>query len=251
MAPPTRSPCSPSRARWTAAASTPAPTPPALRRTLRRLPSTRPWRARGTTITFTLSAPLSDFNEIVTQPAFAPVKKSADRGGDGSYEVFSAGPYMLQGAWQAGEGGTFVRNPHWNRTSDRCVGPTQTGSATRRASRPRRSPSRSWPTATPGGSASRSGPLPRRSSSTSPPSRACKERSVNPRTGVVDYLVPNTKSPVFKNETVRRALAAATNRDAYVTAIGGADGRRPRAVPHPTLAPGRPRRGPAGHRYQG
>ena len=38
--------------------------------------------------------------------------------------------------------------------------------------------------------------------------RSLEERSVNPRTGVVDYLVPNVLSPVFKNETVRRALAA-------------------------------------------
>jgi peptide/nickel transport system substrate-binding protein len=48
-----------------------------------------------------------------------------------------------------------------------------------------------------------------------------EERSVNPRTGVVDYLVPNVRSKVFANEKVRLALAAATNREAYVTAIGG------------------------------
>jgi peptide/nickel transport system substrate-binding protein len=48
-----------------------------------------------------------------------------------------------------------------------------------------------------------------------------EERSVNPRTGVVDYLVPNVRSKVFADEKVRLALAAATNRDAYVTAIGG------------------------------
>ena len=73
---------------------------------------------KGQTITFTLSSPLSDFNELVSQPAFGPVKKSADRGAEGGYDVFSAGPYMLSGPWVAGKGGTFVRNPGWNRSSD-------------------------------------------------------------------------------------------------------------------------------------
>ena len=36
-------------------------------------------------ITFTLSTALSDFNEMLTQSSFAPVKKSADRGKDGAY----------------------------------------------------------------------------------------------------------------------------------------------------------------------
>jgi peptide/nickel transport system substrate-binding protein len=54
-----------------------------------------------------------------------------------------------------------------------------------------------------------------------------EERSVNPRTGVVDYLVPNVRSTVFADEKVRLALATATNRDAYVTAIGGATAADP------------------------
>ena len=39
----------------------------------------------GSRITFTLSSPVADFNEMVAQPAFGPVKKSADKGkqGDG------------------------------------------------------------------------------------------------------------------------------------------------------------------------
>ncbi len=53
------------------------------------------------------------------------------------------------------------------------------------------------------------------------------ERSVNPLTGLVDYLVPNTRSAVFKDEKVRLALAAATNREAYVTAIGGPSAAEP------------------------
>ena len=64
-----------------------------------------------------------------------------------------------------------------------------------------------------------------------------RERSVNPRTGVVDYLVPNMRSEVFKDEKVRLALAAATNRDAYVTAIGGATAADPPARSRPPACP--------------
>ena len=175
---------------------------------------------KGSTITFRLSAPLSDFNELVSQPAFGPVKKSADRRGDGGYDVFSAGPYMLEGTWAAGEGGTFVRNPHWNRGSD----------PVRRALPDRIRYQEGLDTQAVAQQIMADGDTGRLSVSlgSAPPAiqqhitavQSLKERSVNPRTGVVDYLVPNTKSPVFRIESVRRALAAATNRDAYVTAMG-------------------------------
>lgn len=182
---------------------------------------------KGSTITFLLSSPLSDFNELVSQPAFGPVKKSADRGKDGGYDIFSAGPYMLRGTWVAGEGGTFVRNPHWSRASDpvRRAHPDeiryQEGLDTQAVAQQVMADGDSGRLSVSLGSA--------------PPAiqqhitavQGLRERSVNPRTGVVDYLVPNTKSPVFKNETVRRALAAATNRDSYVTAIGGATAADP------------------------
>ena len=76
-----------------------------------------------------------------------------------------------------------------------------------------------------------------------------EERSVNPRTGVVDYLVPNARSKVFADEKVRLALAAATNRDAYVTAIGGCHRGRPRDVARPEVAARRPRVRPGRRRH--
>ena len=54
-----------------------------------------------------------------------------------------------------------------------------------------------------------------------------RNRSVNPATGLVEYLVPNFKSPVFAKPEVRQALAMATNRDAYVIALGGDTAARP------------------------
>jgi peptide/nickel transport system substrate-binding protein len=181
----------------------------------------------GQTITFTLSTPLSDFNELVSQPAFGPVKKSADRGAEGTYDVFSAGPYTLKGAWTPGSGGTWVRNPNWNRSSDpvRRAHPDQIqyqeGLDTQTVAQQLMADGDTGKVSVSLGSA--------------PPAiqqhitavASLEERSVNPRTGVVDYLVPNARSKVFADEKVRLALAAATNRDAYVTAIGGATAADP------------------------
>ena len=181
----------------------------------------------GQTITFTLSTPLSDFNELVSQPAFGPVKESEDRGAEGAYDVFSAGPYMLEGAWVPGTGGTFVRNPNWSRAAD----------PVRRAHPDRITYQEGLDTQAVTQQVMADSDTGRRSVSLSsaPPAiqqnitavQSLQERSVNPRTGVVDYLVPNVKSPVFKNALVRQALAAATNREAYVTAIGGSTAADP------------------------
>ncbi|HSF98700.1 MAG TPA: ABC transporter substrate-binding protein [Ornithinibacter sp.] len=181
----------------------------------------------GQTITFTLSTPLSDFNELVSQPAFGPVKKSEDRAGEGAYDVFSAGPYMLEASWVPGTGGTFVRNPSWSRATDpvRRAHPErityQEGLDTQAVTQQVMSD-----TVTGRHSVSLSSAPPAIQQNITAV-ESLQERSVNPRTGVVDYLVPNVKSPVFGNPLVRQALAAATNREAYVTAIGGATAADP------------------------
>jgi peptide/nickel transport system substrate-binding protein len=175
----------------------------------------------GQKITFALSRPLSDFNAMVSQPAFGPVKKSADQGTDGTYAIFSAGPYVLRDPWQSGRGGTFVRNPHWSADSDpiREAHPDeidyQEGLDAQTIAQQITADTRAGRISV--------------SLSSAPPAiqqhittlRSLDERSVNPPTGLVDYLVPNTKSSVFSDEKARLALAAATNREAYVTAIGG------------------------------
>ncbi len=181
----------------------------------------------GKTITFTLSSPLSDFNELVSQPAFGPVKKSADRGAGGTYEVFSAGPYLLKGGWTAGKGGTWVRNPSWNRSSDpvRRAHPDQIvyeeGLDTQAVAQQLMADGDTGRVSVSLGSAPPA--IQQRITAVA----SLDERSVNPRTGVVDYLVPNTRSKVFADEKVRLALATATNRDAYVTAIGGPTAAEP------------------------
>lgn len=175
----------------------------------------------GSTITFHLSAPTADFNEMLTLPAFSPIKKAKDKGKDGTYAVFSAGPYTLEGDWKPAHGGTWVRNPHWEAKSD----PVRSAYPDRIDFREGVQPQ----------SVAQSVIEDRDSGATSvaltsaPPSLhqeltgilALKDRTLNPATGVVDYLVPNVSRAPMKNEHVRVALATATNRLAYVTALGG------------------------------
>ncbi|MBR7742976.1 ABC transporter substrate-binding protein [Phycicoccus sp. BSK3Z-2] len=181
----------------------------------------------GRELTFTLSQGVGDFDEMVSQPAFGPVEADADEGAEGTHAVFSAGPYMLQGAWEEGRGGVFVRNPHWTPESDpvRDAYPDeiryQEGLETQTVAQQVMADNESGRVSVSLGSA--------------PPAiqqyitavEGLRERSVNPRTGIVDYLVPNTRSQVFRDPEVRRALAVATNRDAYVTAIGGSTAAEP------------------------
>ncbi len=142
--------------------------------------------------------------------------------------MFSAGPYMLKGAWTRRQ-----------RAAPGCATRAGTGPATRCAGR---TPTRSsyqegLDTQTVAQQLMADGDTGRVSVSlgSAPPAiqqhitavASLEERSVNPRTGVVDYLVPNARSKVFADEKVRLALAAATNRDAYVTAIGGATAADP------------------------
>lgn len=182
---------------------------------------------RGATITFTLSTPVSDFNEMVSQPAFAPVKKSEDKGKDGNYEVFSSGPYKLSAPWRASTGGSWERNPHWKASTDQV----------RRAFPERIEYQEGMETQTVAQQIMADGDNSRAAVSlaSAPPAiqqhivtvDALKERSVTAGTGLVDYLVPNFKSKIFAKVEARQALAVSTNRDGYVTALGGATTGRP------------------------
>lgn len=192
---------------------------------------------RGATITFDLSSPVSDFNEMVTQPAFAPVKKDKDKAGEGTFEVFSNGPYKLSAPWRASTGAVWVRNPHWKAASDevRRAFPDridyQEGIETQTVAQQIMADGDNSRSAVALGSA--------------PPAiqqhiltvDALKERSVTAATGLVDYLVPNFKSPIFAKVEARQALAVATNRDAYVTALGGGTTGRPATSLIPGVLP--------------
>ncbi len=205
----------------------------------------------GSSVTFHLAKPTSDFNEMVSMPAFAPYKAAEDLGSDGSYVVFSDGPYQLKGAWEQGTGGTFVRNPAWKAASDpvRKAYPDEI-----RYQEGMEPQTVAQDVMTSTGSGSSSIAL-----DSAPPAiqqhiAALSElhnRSVNPATGLVEYLVPNFKSPVFAKPEVRKALAMATNREAYVIALGGDTAARPTRSLIPAALPAATGEDPVGTALRG
>lgn len=181
----------------------------------------------GAKVTFRLSVPSADFNQIVSLPVFAPVKEATDKGPDGTYAILSNGPYQLDRDWDPSSGGTFVRNPKWDKGSDpirkaipstiKYVEGVESQNAVRQviedADRDRQSVTLD------------SAPPVMQQHVLSVPD--LKRRSINPLSARVDYLAPNLLSPVMTQPGVRTALAQATNRAGYVTALGGASAAQP------------------------
>jgi peptide/nickel transport system substrate-binding protein len=175
----------------------------------------------GSTVTFRLSVPVLDFGQVVASPAFAPVKKSEDKGEDGTYTVFSAGPYVLKGDWDPSTGGTFERNPKWDKGSDPIrkalpdtisyVEGTESQTAVQQVlgDDPSHRQSVTLDSAPPA------------MQQTVLSDSALRARSVNPSGLFVDYLAPNVAAGVMRDPKVREALALATSREGYVTALGG------------------------------
>ncbi len=181
----------------------------------------------GATITFRLAAPTADFDEMVSLTSFAPVKAGRDTRGKDPYAVFSNGPYQLEGAWDPSTGGTFLRNPHWSAASDpvRRARPTsihyQEGiEAQTAAQRVISDTGRDAAAVT-------LDPVPPAMQQHVTTDEALRARSVDPASQFVDYLAPSFTSATTSRATVRRALAVATNRDGYVTALGGPTTARP------------------------
>ncbi len=192
---------------------------------------------KDSTITFHLAQPTSDFNEMVTMPAFAPYKQSEDTGKDGSYTVFSDGPYLLKGEWTPGTGGVFVRNPEWKAESD----PIRKAYPDEIRYQEGMEPQAVAQDVMANTGSGRAGIA----LDSAPPAiqqhinalAELRNRSVNPSTGLVEYLVPNLKSSVFAKPEARKALAMATNREAYVVALGGDSAARPALSVIPSSLP--------------
>jgi len=175
----------------------------------------------GQRIMFKLARPVPDFNQVVALSAFGPVRADKDRGAQSATEIFSNGPYMLKAAWTPSTGATFVRNPHWDMTTDpiRKARPAQIvyqeGVPVETA------------ISTIMGDAGLDSfdvtgdPAPPVLQHNIMSTPAIKALSTNPRAPFVDYLVPNFSRPTMANLKVRQALAVGTNREAYVTALGG------------------------------
>ena len=175
----------------------------------------------GQTMTFRLARPVPDFNQVVALQAFGPVREDKDRGVQSATEIFSNGPYMLKTAWRPSTGATFVRNPHWNMASDpiRKARPEQIvyqeGVPVETAISTIMRDAGLNSVEVTGDSAP---PVLQHNIMSTP---SIKALSTNPRAPFVDYLLPNFSRPTMANLKVRQALAVGTNREAYVTALGG------------------------------
>lgn len=172
----------------------------------------------ASTVVFHLSQSVGNFDEIVSLPEFAPVK--ADLAEKGStYRAFSSGPYKLKDGWTPSQGGTWVRNPEWNPESDPLRDPGPTSILHKEGVAPKEALS----TIIDGDDGGRTLAL-----DPMPPALgdAIDEagplvQSVQTDGQLVDYLAVNAESKALKSRDVRRALAAATDREAYASSMGG------------------------------
>jgi peptide/nickel transport system substrate-binding protein len=188
----------------------------------------------GKTITFNFKKPWADFNYATAYlTAFDPYRADQDQGDKSNFSIFSDGPYMLQGTWTKDKGGTFVRNPNWDASTDpgrkalpdkwvftegltdeviaqRLIADTGND---KYAVTDRRVPPAYQAQAISG---------------------ASKSRVTNPTAPYVDYLTPNFKK--LTNPKVRQALAISTDKAGYLTALGGASsGTVAKSIMAPTL----------------
>lgn len=191
----------------------------------------------GRTITFRLRDSEPDFPRIVALPEFAPRKASADTTSDkASYAVMSSGPYRLEEPWVVGQGGTFVRNEHWDPRTDpiRQAYPDEihVSSGLGETAVIQRLLNQqdddayavSWVQAS---------PTLRNQAGT-----GLQARLTFPYTGNVDYLAVNMRSKVMADPAVRKALELSTNRATYVTATGGEGAGTPAwSILSPTVDP--------------
>lgn len=171
----------------------------------------------STTVVFHLAEPVGHFDEIVSLPEFAPFKESKD-GPKATYAAYSSGPYRLKDGWTPSKGGTWVRNAQWSASSDplRERGPK---SILHREGVETKDALAEIVDGPDGGRTLALDPMP---PSLTPSLDEAGElaQSVEIDGQIVDYLAVNTESTDLRSTRVRRALAAATDREAYATARG-------------------------------
>jgi len=171
-------------------------------------------------IVFHLRHPVADFDGTLTMTAFAPVRKDKDTVKKMDNEPFSDGPYKLEGSWDLAHGGTLVRNPEWDPSSDSI-----------RKDYPDKIVTSSGDTAAviaqkliaDNGNAKNTvtvTPIPPSNVAQVYNNKELMKRAVVGEQTFVDYLSINVKK--VPDRRVRQAIAMAIDKTAYVTAWGGA-----------------------------
>lgn len=173
----------------------------------------------GSTITYKFNKPWADFPlAIASLHMLAPYREDKDQGAKSVLEIFSNGPYMLEGKWNKDSGGTMVRNPEYDVATD------ETGS---RAALPEKIVFQLGDTPeviydqlfAGGGDADFTISGVRIPASMFSKIESAKDRYTNPDSPYVDYLVPNMTK--LKDVKVRQALALSLNKEAWINAGGG------------------------------
>ncbi len=189
----------------------------------------------GKTITYHFNKPWVDFPlAIASLREFSPYRADQDKGDQSNYAIFSDGPYMIQGQWKHGVGGTFVRNPNWDAKSDtiRKALPDKVvfveGLTDEIIAQRLIADSGNDKTAV---TDRRVTPAFYNQVNSNP---AVKSRSTLVDSPFVDYLLPNFNR--MKNLKVRQALLMATDQNAYIGAGGGDKfGRPAKSIVNPSL----------------
>ena len=97
----------------------------------------------GNTITYNFNKPWPDFPlAIAALHMMDPYRQDKDQGDKSNFQIFSNGPYKLDGAWSKNKGGTMVRNDNYDAGHGRpspCVRRCRTRSTSTSVRPPRRS----------------------------------------------------------------------------------------------------------------
>ncbi len=173
----------------------------------------------GKTITYNFRKAFPDFPlALASLREFDPYRKDKDQGVKSNLSIFSNGPYMLQGNWQPGQGGTFVRNPKFIAKSDsnrkalpdqidfKENQPPDTAAQLLIANNGVDQTAVEMMNVPPANLSQLKAPN-------------VKSRVENPQSPFVDYILPNMKR--LTNPKVRQALATALDQPAYIKAYGG------------------------------
>jgi len=193
----------------------------------------------GKKITYHFNKPWTDFPlAIASLRSMAPYRADQDKGDQSNYAIFSSGPYMLEGTWKKGVGGTFVRNTNYDPKTD-----TSTG----RAALPDKIVFQEGLTneiiaqrliADSGNDkfAVTDRAIPAAFYSQVDGNPTAKSRATLVDSPFTDYVLPNFNSTVMKNPKVRQALLMSTDKSAYVTALGGDKAGRPsKSIVNPAI----------------
>ncbi len=175
----------------------------------------------GKTITYNFNKPWPDFNlAVAALHMMDPYREDKDKGDKSNYQVFSNGPYKLEGGtWNKEKGGTFVRNDQYDAKTD---------SKDLRQAKPDKivfqvgNPTETIYDRLIANAGNDKFAV---TSQSVPPAYYSQiqgevaDRSVNVESPFVDYVVPNFRR--LTNPKVREALKVSTDAESWITAGGG------------------------------